>query len=84
MSKLYQCPYEKQCKCDLQEPCCGCETFSETYLKIMNDQQSVKITRVSIKRVIKIGRFFFYLPHWRTKLKIGRSYKAGWNTNLNK
>lgn len=29
MSKLYQCPYCKATKCDLKDPCLGCETFSE-------------------------------------------------------
>jgi len=29
MSKLYQCPYDKATTCDLNEPCFGCETFSE-------------------------------------------------------
>ncbi len=24
---LYQCPYNKACKCDMTEPCLGCEDF---------------------------------------------------------
>ena len=30
-NKLYQCPYELQCKCDLTLPCLGCETWAEHY-----------------------------------------------------
>lgn len=30
-NKLYQCPYELQCKCDLSEPCLGCETWAKHY-----------------------------------------------------
>lgn len=26
-NKLYQCPYNKACKCDMAEPCLGCEEF---------------------------------------------------------
>jgi len=26
--KLYQCPYEQACKCVMNEPCLGCESFS--------------------------------------------------------
>lgn len=32
-NKLYQCPYERACKCDLSEPCLGCETWAEHYGK---------------------------------------------------
>lgn len=28
-AKLYQCPYELACKCDMQDPCLGCETWAE-------------------------------------------------------
>ena len=27
MIKLYQCPYEIACKCAMDEPCNGCESF---------------------------------------------------------
>lgn len=31
-NKLYQCPYDKACLCELEEPCCTCETFA-AYIK---------------------------------------------------
>jgi len=31
--KLYQCPYEKACKCSMLEPCNGCETWAEAKTK---------------------------------------------------
>ena len=27
-NKLYQCPYEKACKCSMDLPCLGCETWA--------------------------------------------------------
>lgn len=29
MSTLYQCPYSKATKCNLKDPCYGCEQFCE-------------------------------------------------------
>ncbi len=26
--RLYQCPYEGACMCDMEEPCNGCETWA--------------------------------------------------------
>lgn len=26
-NKLYRCPYDAACKCDMTEPCLGCEDF---------------------------------------------------------
>ena len=28
--ELYQCPYDKATKCDLEDPCLGCETWAKT------------------------------------------------------
>jgi len=41
-SKLYQCPYEVQCKCNLSESCLGCETWAEHYGKFDNSLQQLK------------------------------------------
>lgn len=30
--ELYQCPYEKACKCSLEDPCKGCETWAAHYV----------------------------------------------------
>lgn len=40
MSKLYQCPYCKATTCDLQDPCMGCETFSE-FLNAQRENSNV-------------------------------------------
>ena len=32
-NELYQCPYEKACKCRMDEPCKGCETWAEALTK---------------------------------------------------
>lgn len=41
-NKLYQCPYELACKCDLLEPCLGCETWAEHYRTLINKSQQLK------------------------------------------
>ncbi len=28
--RLYQCPYEEACMCDMEEPCNGCETWAKS------------------------------------------------------
>jgi hypothetical protein len=38
-NKLYQCPYELACKCDLRDPCLGCETWAEHYGKFNSSAQ---------------------------------------------
>ena len=40
MSKLYQCPYEKACKCNLKSPCLECETFGE-FLNAQDESRNV-------------------------------------------
>lgn len=32
-NELYQCPYEPACKCDMSDPCLGCEEFRPIKLK---------------------------------------------------
>jgi len=29
--KLYRCPYDKACTCTMDEPCKGCETWSQHF-----------------------------------------------------
>lgn len=41
-NRLYQCPYEKACKCSMDEPCLGCETWAEHYGEFKNSTHSAK------------------------------------------
>jgi hypothetical protein len=36
MNQLYQCPYEPACKCKMDEPCPGCESFNPERLGTEN------------------------------------------------
>ena len=71
-TELNQCPFEKACKCAMDEPCEGCETFAEhndtellTYFKRATEAEAknVKLEAelAKIRSLIRSGEAQAYI-----------------------
>ena len=43
--ELYQCPYEAACKCSMEDPCKGCETWAKAFTGKKDDKLSGRFVK---------------------------------------
>lgn len=62
--ELYQCPYNKSCKCAMTDPCLGCEDFNPSAVEKQSKQQSNCNKPAAIIGYVLLAICIFLLIIW--------------------